>query len=411
MSTGFPSAQPYLSHTPGDSRHRVYDDLSLMGEEVFSNTIVDAAAHSRVVPISPAPFGRKRIFGLRRLLGIYQSIVTIMTCGPSAPSTMGGSPPPDIPVHQRGYDRSLSQSKGPLSRAAGKGKLGKPGHAANRDRDCLSTPNGFDAVFINLHAGVQARVLSSPPGRSNKQSWRASLLAHGDISPQCEFLARLALTQEVLDVPAVRIGYMLDRCAPSKRYQDHPVGLLIKRSLKPSRYMSIAEGSSLHGSITFVTLGFRPPHSPSLNQCPRQLQRLPQPEPQLPPPPQAKTLLKPSSSAAKATPPLIFDNAVPPVPALLDFPVVVHRVGTRDNGEFGCLDNQAITYLHIDPISEMAPPAWQAGRIGTVMVARKDRKDLSPEHYEAVWMYIDYMLDFFGNGGPPPEHLFKKGKV
>ncbi|PYI18979.1 hypothetical protein BO99DRAFT_334141, partial [Aspergillus violaceofuscus CBS 115571] len=102
----------------------------------------------------------------------------------------------------------------------------------------------------------------------------------------------------------------------------------------------------------------------------------------------------------------IFDNAVPPVPALLDSPVAVHRVGTRDNGEFGCLDNQAITYLHIDPISGMAPPAWQAGRIGTVIVARKDRKDLSPKHHEAIWMYIDYMLDFFGNGGPPPEHLF-----
>ncbi|OJJ98998.1 hypothetical protein ASPACDRAFT_1857461 [Aspergillus aculeatus ATCC 16872] len=41
-------------------------------------------------------------------------------------------------------------------------------------------------------------------------------------------------------------------------------------------------------------------------------------------------------------------------------------------------------------------------------VARKDRKDLSPEHYEAIWMYIDRILDEFGNGAPPPEQLYKK---
>ncbi|PYH81280.1 hypothetical protein BO82DRAFT_402545 [Aspergillus uvarum CBS 121591] len=72
-----------------------------------------------------------------------------------------------------------------------------------------------------------------------------------------------------------------------------------------------------------------------------------------------------------------------------------------DNIDTDSESENAVTYLHIDPISGLAPPAWQAGRIGTVIVARRDRKDLSPEHYEATWMYIDYMIDFFGNGGPP----------
>ncbi|GKZ26029.1 hypothetical protein AbraIFM66951_003207 [Aspergillus brasiliensis] len=96
----------------------------------------------------------------------------------------------------------------------------------------------------------------------------------------------------------------------------------------------------------------------------------------------------------------IFNNTVPPVPALLDFPVVFHRLGTKDNGTRGCLDNQAITYIHIEPHNGFAPPQWQSG-IGTVIVARKDKKDLTPEHYEAIWMYCDMILDYFGEGEAP----------
>lgn len=103
----------------------------------------------------------------------------------------------------------------------------------------------------------------------------------------------------------------------------------------------------------------------------------------------------------------IFANSVPPVPALLDFPIVIHRIGTADNGTTGCLDNQAITYIHVDPITGFAPPKWQSG-IGTVIVARKDKKDLSPEHYEAIWMYCDRILDYFGEGEGAPEHLYSR---
>ncbi|KGO50194.1 Uncharacterized conserved protein UCP028035 [Penicillium expansum] len=103
----------------------------------------------------------------------------------------------------------------------------------------------------------------------------------------------------------------------------------------------------------------------------------------------------------------IFNNRVPPVPALLDFPIVVHRVGTPDNGAFDHLDNQAITYIHITTETGLAPPEWQSG-IGTVIVARKDKKDLSPEHYEAIWMYCDHILDYFGEGEGAPKHLFTR---
>lgn len=42
-----------------------------------------------------------------------------------------------------------------------------------------------------------------------------------------------------------------------------------------------------------------------------------------------------------------------------------------------------------------------------VIVARKDKKDLSPEHYEAIWMYCDYILEYFGNGSAP-QHLYNR---
>jgi hypothetical protein len=95
------------------------------------------------------------------------------------------------------------------------------------------------------------------------------------------------------------------------------------------------------------------------------------------------------------------------VPALLDFPVVVHRVGTPYNGRTGCLDNQPITYIHIALNNGFAPPEWQSG-IGTVIVARKDKKDLTLEHFEAIWMYCTRILDYFGDGVGPPEHWYSQ---
>ena len=90
---------------------------------------------------------------------------------------------------------------------------------------------------------------------------------------------------------------------------------------------------------------------------------------------------------------------MPPVPALIEVPLVLHCVGTRSANQSD-LDNQIATHLNIDADSGFAPPAWQS-HVGTIVVARKDRKPLLPQHLEGVWMYCDYILDLFGDGAVP----------
>ncbi|KAK0635285.1 hypothetical protein B0T17DRAFT_650314 [Bombardia bombarda] len=46
----------------------------------------------------------------------------------------------------------------------------------------------------------------------------------------------------------------------------------------------------------------------------------------------------------------VFSNSVPPVPGRIEVPLVFHRIGTRSDHRAD-LDNQMITYLHIDPES------------------------------------------------------------
>ncbi|KAF2450155.1 hypothetical protein P171DRAFT_426616 [Karstenula rhodostoma CBS 690.94] len=96
----------------------------------------------------------------------------------------------------------------------------------------------------------------------------------------------------------------------------------------------------------------------------------------------------------------ILDEKVLPVPGLIGIPLVIYKVDTKrvkvtDPG----LDNQKATFLNIDATTEFAPDGWQGGRIGSCIVARKDKKPLREEHFEAVWMYIDRILDDFGDGG------------
>ncbi|KAK7757408.1 hypothetical protein SLS62_000420 [Diatrype stigma] len=102
----------------------------------------------------------------------------------------------------------------------------------------------------------------------------------------------------------------------------------------------------------------------------------------------------------------VFFQRVAPVPELLGIPLVVHRVGTRSAHQAD-LDNQIITYLHIDAEEGLAPPQWQS-HIGTAVVAREDGKPLLPQHLEGVWMYCDYILDLFGNGEGAPTHLYNR---
>ncbi|KAI0487318.1 hypothetical protein F4859DRAFT_250653 [Xylaria cf. heliscus] len=102
----------------------------------------------------------------------------------------------------------------------------------------------------------------------------------------------------------------------------------------------------------------------------------------------------------------IFSQSVAPVPRLIEVPLVFYRVGTQSANRAD-LDNQIITYMNIDAVSGFAPPEW-ASSVGTVIVARKNRKPLLPQHLEGVWMYCDYILDLFGEGERAPTRLYNR---
>ncbi|KAF2867728.1 hypothetical protein BDV95DRAFT_502055, partial [Massariosphaeria phaeospora] len=94
----------------------------------------------------------------------------------------------------------------------------------------------------------------------------------------------------------------------------------------------------------------------------------------------------------------IFDKPIVPVPALLGVPLVMHKVGTRSNNNGADLSCRIATCLNADPETSFAPPTWQFP--GTCIVARRDRKPLSSEHLEAVWMYIDKLQDYHPEDEP-----------
>ncbi|KAH7114751.1 hypothetical protein B0J13DRAFT_460077, partial [Dactylonectria estremocensis] len=82
----------------------------------------------------------------------------------------------------------------------------------------------------------------------------------------------------------------------------------------------------------------------------------------------------------------VFSQDVPPVPGLIEVPLVLHRVGTRSANRAD-LDNQIATYLNINPVSGFPPPVWQS-HVGTDVVARKDRKPLLPHCTGEVQYYF-----------------------
>jgi len=105
----------------------------------------------------------------------------------------------------------------------------------------------------------------------------------------------------------------------------------------------------------------------------------------------------------------VFSQTVPPIPELIEVPLVIHRVGTQSTQSTrrADLDNQIATYLNIDEDTGFAPPYWQS-YVGTVIVARKDRKPLLPQHLEAVWEYCNHILDLFGDGDGAPTWLYNR---
>ncbi|KAF1847749.1 uncharacterized protein K460DRAFT_363787 [Cucurbitaria berberidis CBS 394.84] len=95
---------------------------------------------------------------------------------------------------------------------------------------------------------------------------------------------------------------------------------------------------------------------------------------------------------------IVFDGPLLQVPAIMGIPLVIHRVGTKSNNRAD-LDCRIATFLNVKYEDGFAPPQWQS-HVGTCIVARKDKKPLSAEHVEAVWMYIDKLMDTFGEEGP-----------
>ena len=65
-----------------------------------------------------------------------------------------------------------------------------------------------------------------------------------------------------------------------------------------------------------------------------------------------------SATMIKADHP-VFSTHVPPVPGLIEIPLVLHRVGTQSTNRAD-LDNQIATYLNLDSETGFAPPAWQS---------------------------------------------------
>ncbi|KAK7415990.1 hypothetical protein QQZ08_012162 [Neonectria magnoliae] len=78
----------------------------------------------------------------------------------------------------------------------------------------------------------------------------------------------------------------------------------------------------------------------------------------------------------------VFSQAVPNIPRLIGVPLVIYREGTQSMNRVD-LDNQVATYLNIDAESGFAAPEWRS-HVGTVVVARKDKKPLLLHHLEGV---------------------------
>ncbi|KDQ12017.1 hypothetical protein BOTBODRAFT_176787 [Botryobasidium botryosum FD-172 SS1] len=98
---------------------------------------------------------------------------------------------------------------------------------------------------------------------------------------------------------------------------------------------------------------------------------------------------------------LMSAGVLSPISRMIGVPLVLFRHFQYRSADTR-LDNQAITYLMLDPEHGYTPSEWQQG-IGPVTVIRKDRKPLSSLALEMIWMYFDVILEHFGDEGEPPK--------
>jgi hypothetical protein len=94
----------------------------------------------------------------------------------------------------------------------------------------------------------------------------------------------------------------------------------------------------------------------------------------------------------------IFNGPLLKVPARMDIPLVIYRIGIESDNRVG-LDCRIANFLNINYTTGFVPDEWQSG-VGSCIDARKDKRPLSEEHLEAVWMYIDRLMDIFCEDGP-----------
>jgi hypothetical protein len=87
----------------------------------------------------------------------------------------------------------------------------------------------------------------------------------------------------------------------------------------------------------------------------------------------------------------VFSQTVPLILQLIGIPLVIYRVGTQSANRSD-RDDQVATFLNIYDDTGLASPYWQ-GYVGTVIVARKDRKPLLPQHVESLWEFCSRILD------------------
>ena len=102
----------------------------------------------------------------------------------------------------------------------------------------------------------------------------------------------------------------------------------------------------------------------------------------------------------------VFSQPLLAIPALVEIPMVMHRLGTRSANRSD-LQNHVATWLNIEPESGLAPAIWQ-DNVGTVIVARKDRKPLPPQHLEGVFDYCGRIIERFGDGNGAPTRLYNR---
>ncbi|KAI0702302.1 hypothetical protein BC835DRAFT_1411127 [Cytidiella melzeri] len=118
----------------------------------------------------------------------------------------------------------------------------------------------------------------------------------------------------------------------------------------------------------------------------------------------------PVATIVPASHPVWTTGAISPLSQIVGLPLLIHReleevpVNVRNDAD---KDNQAVTYLMIDPETGYAPPRWQKN-IGPVTIVRADHKPLTPVAFEMIWMFCDRVLDRFGDGPEFAMRLYKK---